>query len=184
MIDPGHGGPDTGTVASSGEMEKTIVLEFAQALQGKLEKSGKYRVAMTRTDDRFVPLGERVRFARSQGAALFVSIHADALAARGETDVRGATVYTVSDTATDAEAARLAEDENKADVIAGVDLSAEPEEVADILIDLTQRETKNFSAPFRPHGGRRAEDRRQAAQASAEVGGLQGAEGARTCPRC
>ena len=148
VIDPGHGGPDTGTVAASGEMEKTIVLEFAQALQGKLEKSGKYRVAMTRTDDRFVPLGERVRMARSQGAALFVSIHADALAARGETDVRGATVYTVSDTATDAEAARLAEDENKADAIAGVDLSSEPEEVADILIDLTQRETKNFSAHF------------------------------------
>jgi N-acetylmuramoyl-L-alanine amidase len=148
VIDPGHGGPDTGTVAASGEMEKAIVLEFAQALQGKLEKSGKYRVTLTRTDDRFVPLGERVRFARSQGAALFVSIHADALAARGETDVRGATVYTVSDTATDAEAARLAEDENKADVIAGVDLSAEPEEVADILIDLTQRETKNFSAHF------------------------------------
>jgi N-acetylmuramoyl-L-alanine amidase len=148
VIDPGHGGPDTGTVAPSGEMEKAIVLDFAQALQGKLEKSGKYRVTMTRTDDRFVPLGERVRFARSQGAALFISIHADALAARGETDVRGATVYTVSDTASDAEAARLAEDENKADVIAGVDLSTEPEEVADILIDLTQRETKNFSAHF------------------------------------
>jgi N-acetylmuramoyl-L-alanine amidase len=148
VIDPGHGGPDTGTVAASGEMEKTIVLEFAQALQGKLEKSGKYRVTMTRTDDRFVPLGERVRMARSHGAALFVSIHADALAARGESDVRGATVYTVSDTATDAEAARLAEDENKADAIAGVDLSSEPEEVADILIDLTQRETKNFSHHF------------------------------------
>ena len=148
VIDPGHGGPDTGTVAASGEMEKTIVLEFAQALSEKLEKSGKYRVTMTRTDDRFVPLGERVRMARSQGAALFVSIHADALAARGEGDVRGATVYTVSDTATDAEAARLAESENRADVIAGVDLSSEPEEVADILIDLTQRETKNFSAHF------------------------------------
>jgi len=148
VIDPGHGGPDTGTVAASGEMEKTIVLDFAQALSEKLEKSGKYRVSMTRTDDRFVALGERVRMARQQGAALFVSIHADALAARGETDVRGATVYTVSDTASDSEAARLAEDENKADAIAGVDLSSEPEEVADILIDLTQRETKNFSAHF------------------------------------
>src|SRR3954470_84757 len=148
VIDPGHGGPDTGTVAASGEMEKTIVLEFAQALTEKIEKSGKYRVAMTRTDDRFIALGERVRMARQQGAALFVSIHADALAARGETDVRGATVYTVSDTASDAEAARLAEDENKADAIAGVDLSSEPEEVADILIDLTQRETKNFSHHF------------------------------------
>jgi N-acetylmuramoyl-L-alanine amidase len=148
VIDPGHGGPDTGTIAASGEMEKAIVLEFAQALTEKLEKSGKYRVTMTRTDDRFVPLGERVRIARTQGAALFVSIHADALASRHEADVRGATVYTVSDTASDDEAARLADDENKADAIAGVDLSAEPEEVADILIDLTQRETKNFSAHF------------------------------------
>lgn len=148
VIDPGHGGPDTGTVASSGEMEKTIVLEFAQALHDKLEKSGKYRVAMTRTDDRFVALGERVRMARKEGAALFVSIHADALAARSENDVRGATVYTVSDTASDAEAAKLADSENRADAIAGVDLSSEPEEVADILIDLTQRETKNFSAHF------------------------------------
>src|ERR1043165_409702 len=148
VIDPGHGGPDTGTIAASGEMEKTIVLEFAQALADKLERSGKYRVLMTRTDDRFIALGERVRIARTQGAALFVSIHADALASRREADVRGATVYTVSDTASDDEAARLAEDENKADAIAGVDLSAEPEEVADILIDLTQRETKNFSAHF------------------------------------
>jgi N-acetylmuramoyl-L-alanine amidase len=148
VIDPGHGGPDTGTVASSGEMEKTIVLEFAQALHDKLEKSGKYRVAMTRTDDRFVALGERVRMARKEGAALFVSIHADALAARSDNDVRGATVYTVSDTASDAEAAKLADSENRADAIAGVDLSSEPEEVADILIDLTQRETKNFSAHF------------------------------------
>jgi N-acetylmuramoyl-L-alanine amidase len=141
VIDPGHGGPDTGTIASSGEMEKAIVLEFAQALSEKLEKTGKYRVVMTRTDDRFVPLGERVKFARHEGAALFVSVHADALASRAEADVRGATVYTLSERASDSEAAKLAEDENKADAIAGVDLSAEPEEVADILIDLTQRET-------------------------------------------
>ena len=143
----------------------------------KLEKSGKYRVAMTRTDDRFVPLGERVRMARSQGAALFVSIHADALAARREADVRGATVYTVSDTASDDEAARLAEDENKADAIAGVDLSSEPEEVADILIDLTQRETKNFSAHFARAVVGELKTAAQAAQASAEVRGLQGAQG-------
>jgi N-acetylmuramoyl-L-alanine amidase len=148
VIDPGHGGPDNGAIAENGEMEKAIVLEFAQALSDRLEKTGKYRVMMTRTDDRFVALGERVRLARGQGAALFVSIHADALAARNENDVRGATVYTVSDTASDVEAARLAEAENKADAIAGVDLSSEPEEVADILIDLTQRETKNFSHHF------------------------------------
>jgi N-acetylmuramoyl-L-alanine amidase len=148
VIDPGHGGPDTGTIAASGEMEKTIVLEFAQALAEKLEKSGKYRVALTRTDDQFVALGERVRFARHQGAALFVSIHADTLVAKSESDVRGATIYTVSESASDAEAARLADDENKADAIAGVDLSSEPEEVAGILVDLAQRETKNFSHHF------------------------------------
>jgi N-acetylmuramoyl-L-alanine amidase len=148
VLDPGHGGPDTGTIASSGEMEKAIVLEFAQALSEKLEKSGKYRVAMTRSDDTFVPLGERVRFARHEGAALFVSIHADALVAKSEADVRGATVYTLSEIASDQESAKLADDENKADLIAGVDLSSEPEEVAGILVDLAQRETKNFSHHF------------------------------------
>jgi N-acetylmuramoyl-L-alanine amidase len=148
VIDPGHGGPDTGTIAASGEMEKSIVLEFAQSLSEKLEKSGKYRVAMTRSDDTFVPLGERVRFARHEGAALFVSVHADALAAKSENDVRGATVYTLSETASDTASAKLADDENKADLIAGVDLSSEPEEVAGILVDLAQRETKNFSHHF------------------------------------
>jgi N-acetylmuramoyl-L-alanine amidase len=147
MLDPGHGGIDHGTTAASGEMEKTIVLEFALLLREKLEKSGKFRVAMTRTDDRFVPLAERVQFARAQGAALFLSIHADALA-KHEGDARGAAVYTLSETASDTEAARLAEAENKADLIAGVDLSAEPNEVADILIDLAQRETKHFSTHF------------------------------------
>jgi N-acetylmuramoyl-L-alanine amidase len=147
MLDPGHGGLDNGTVAPSGEHEKTIVLDFALMLREKLEKTGKYRVAMTRSDDRFVSLPDRVRIARGQQAALFISIHADALA-KGDGDARGATVYTLSETATDGEAARLAEAENKADVIAGVDLSAEPDEVADILIDLAQRETKHFSVQF------------------------------------
>jgi N-acetylmuramoyl-L-alanine amidase len=147
VIDPGHGGPDTGTVASTGDMEKTMVLEFAHALRERLEKTGKYRVHMTRTDDRFIPLAERVRIARSHEAALFISVHADALA-KDDGETRGATVYTLSEDATDAEAARLADAENRADVIAGVDLSTEPGEVADILIDLAQRETKNFSAHF------------------------------------
>jgi len=145
VLDPGHGGLDSGTVAPTGDTEKTIVLEFAQQLRDKLEKSGKYRVAMTRTDDRFVPLADRVQLARSRQAALFLSIHADALAHR-DAESRGASVYTLSETASDAEAARLAEAENRADVIAGVDLSAEPNDVADILIDLAQRETKVFSA--------------------------------------
>ena len=95
-------------------MEKAIVLDFAQTLRDKLEKSGKYRVVMTRTDDTLrAARRARAHRAPATGAALFISIHADALAARGEGDVRGATVYTLSDTASDAEAARLAEDENR-----------------------------------------------------------------------
>jgi N-acetylmuramoyl-L-alanine amidase len=147
VLDPGHGGLDTGSTAASGESEKAIVLEFAHQLREKLEKGNKYRVVMTRSDDSFITLGERVRVARTNRAALFVSIHADALGRRAA-ETRGATVYTLSETASDAEAARLAEAENKADVIAGVDLSAEADEVADILIDLAQRETKTFSAQF------------------------------------
>ena len=147
MLDPGHGGIDNGTAAESGETEKSIVLDFANQLREKLEKTGKYRVAMTRSDDRFVALADRVRMARTQSAGLFISIHADALA-KNEGEARGAAIYTLSETASDAEAARLAETENKADLIAGVDLSTEPNEVADILIDLAQRETKHFSAQF------------------------------------
>jgi N-acetylmuramoyl-L-alanine amidase len=147
VLDPGHGGIDNGTVAPSGEFEKAIVLDFTLALRDKLEKTGKYQVAMTRSDDRFVPLADRVQFARAQGAALLMSIHADALPKR-EGEARGATVYTLSETASDAEAARLADAENRADVIAGVDLSGEPNDVADILIDLARRETKQFSVNF------------------------------------
>jgi N-acetylmuramoyl-L-alanine amidase len=146
MIDPGHGGPDTGTVAKDGTTEKEIVLEFALALREKLEKSGKYRVAMTRTDDHFIPLNDRVRIARSNQAALFISIHADALPRRGE--ARGAAVYTRAEKASDADAARLAEQENKADLIAGVDLTGEPDGVVDILVDLAHRETRSFSLHF------------------------------------
>jgi N-acetylmuramoyl-L-alanine amidase len=145
VLDPGHGGIDSGTIAPTGDTEKTIVLEFAHELRQKLENTGKYRVMMTRSDDRFVPLADRVQLARLHQAALFLSIHADALAHR-DSEARGASIYTLSETASDAEAARLAEAENRADVIAGVDLSAEPNDVADILIDLAQRETKAFSA--------------------------------------
>ena len=147
VIDPGHGGIDAGTRAGGGDPEKNIVLDFSLMLRDKLEKSGKYRVVMTRTDDTFVELAERVRIARSRKAQLFVSIHCDALA-RGEGDAQGATIYTLSDTASDAAAARLADAENKADVISGVDLSSEPDGIADILIDLAQRETRNFSSHF------------------------------------
>jgi N-acetylmuramoyl-L-alanine amidase len=147
VIDPGHGGIDNGTQAASGETEKSLVLEFGLLLRDRLEQTGKYRVVMTRADDTFVPLGERVNLARARQAALFISIHADALA-RGDGSAQGATVYTLSERASDAAAARLAEDENRADVIAGMDLSAEPDDVADILIDLARRETKTFSVQF------------------------------------
>jgi N-acetylmuramoyl-L-alanine amidase len=148
VVDPGHGGIDHGTRAAGGDItEKALVLEFALLLRDQLEQTGKYRVVMTRTDDTFVPLGERVQLARQRQAALFISIHADALR-RVEGDAQGATVYTLSDQASDAEAGRLADAENRADVIAGIDLSHEPGDVADILIDLAQRETRTFSTQF------------------------------------
>ena len=147
VLDPGHGGIDSGTHGAGGVSEKDVVLAFANDLRAKLEASGKYRVLMTREDDSFLALTERVRFARTQNAGLFISIHADALPKR-EGQAEGATVYTLSEHASDAEAARLADSENKADVIAGVDLSAEPDDVANILVDLAQRETKTFSLQF------------------------------------
>lgn len=146
VIDPGHGGIDNGT-QSGGESEKNLVLGFGLALRDRIEKAGKYRVVMTRTDDTFIPLADRVKIARNQSAALFVSIHADALP-RHEGDAQGATIYTLSDHASDVEAERLAEAENKADAIGGVNLTEEPTDVADILIDLAQRETRTFSNRF------------------------------------
>jgi N-acetylmuramoyl-L-alanine amidase len=148
VIDPGHGGEDNGTEAGGSDvMEKNLVLTFGLALRDKLEKAGKYRVVMTRTDDTFIALGDRVKVARKESAALFISIHADALK-RGEGDAQGATIYTLSDKASDSDAERLADAENKSDAIGGVNLADEPTEVADILIDLVQRETKTFSNRF------------------------------------
>jgi N-acetylmuramoyl-L-alanine amidase len=147
VLDPGHGGIDEGAHAATGEAEKNVVLDFALMLRDKLEQSGKYHVEMTRSDDTFIALTDRVQFARTHRAQLFISLHCDALA-RGEGDAQGATVYTLSDHASDAEAARLADAENRADIIAGVDLSSEPNEIADILIDLAQRETRSFTTHF------------------------------------
>jgi N-acetylmuramoyl-L-alanine amidase len=147
VLDPGHGGIDTGARAPTGQMEKDIVLDFAKRLRARLESFGRYRVLMTRTDDTYVPLDERVRIARKAGASLFVSIHADSLP-RNEGDAQGATVYTLSTKASDAQAALLADKENRSDVIAGVNLKTEPNDVAGILIDLAQRETKSFSMQF------------------------------------
>ena len=147
VIDPGHGGIDNGTRSGGEVMEKDLVLGFALALRDRIEKSGNYRVVMTRTDDTFIPLADRVKIARNQSAALFVSIHADALP-RDEGDAQGATIYTLSDKASDTEAERLADAENRADAIGGVNLTEEPTDVADILIDLAQRETRTFSNQF------------------------------------
>jgi N-acetylmuramoyl-L-alanine amidase len=149
VIDPGHGGIDPGTRAPSGELEKDLTLEFAAVLRGKLDATGKYRVLMTRTDDTFIGQSERLQIARQNRAQLLISIHCNTNAlARGDGDPQGATVYTLSNQASDAEAQRLADAENRADAIAGVDIDDAPTEIADILIDLAQRETKSFTANF------------------------------------
>jgi N-acetylmuramoyl-L-alanine amidase len=147
VIDPGHGGIDTGALGRDHAVEKLVVLDFAKALAARLRAEDRYRVVLTREDDTFVPLGERVRIARRLNAALFVSIHADALASNGA-EVQGATVYTVSDRASDAEAARVAEHENKADSAAGEDAKEDASDVNDILFDLTRRETRAYSHVF------------------------------------
>jgi N-acetylmuramoyl-L-alanine amidase len=147
VLDPGHGGVDAGALGRDHAVEKFIVLDFAKALAAKLREGGRYKVVLTREDDSFVPLRERVRLARRLGAALFVSLHADALASDSD-GVRGATVYTVSDRASDAEAARVAEHENKADAEAGVEAKEDASDVNDILFDLTRRETRAYSHVF------------------------------------
>lgn len=145
VIDPGHGGIDPGaTVASIAE--KAVVLAFGKALKEQLEANGRYRIVMTRDDDRFVSLGDRVQLGRNEQADLFISIHADSLTQAQE--VRGATVYTRSERATDAEAARLAAKENEADAVAGLETSEEVQDVAGILMDLARRETRTFTGVF------------------------------------
>lgn len=144
MLDPGHGGIDSGALGARGEQEKEIVLATALAVKAALEADGRVDVAMTRDGDTFIPLGERVRMARSRGAALFVSLHADSL--RAEKDVRGASIYTLGDRASDRLAAQAAEKENRADEAAGVEADDEAREgVEDILFDLARRETRLFS---------------------------------------
>jgi N-acetylmuramoyl-L-alanine amidase len=142
VIDPGHGGIDPGAVTPQ-VAEKTIVLAFAQKLRDLIGQD--YRVVMTRDDDRFLSLSERVKVARQNNADLFISIHADSLSKAQ--DVRGATIYTASERATDAESARLAARENEVDSLAGLDAPLEDrEDIADILLDLAKRETRAFSA--------------------------------------
>lgn len=145
MIDPGHGGVDPGAIGRNGTTEKEVVFEFAKILRKALKKTGKYNVLMTRERDTFMRLQERTNKARKHGADLFIAVHADSLE-KGE--ARGATVYTLSETASDREAAALAAKENRADIIAGVDLGEQSDEVTGILIDLAQRETNNAALGF------------------------------------
>jgi len=145
VIDPGHGGLDPGTIGVGGVQEKDVTLAVARAVRAELARSGRYVVHLTRDDDRFLPLRERVAFARRHGADLFISIHADS---SHDPQLRGASVYTLSEKASDAEAERLARKENVVDVLAGVEVAVEDPVVASILVDLVQRDTLNRSVVF------------------------------------
>ena len=145
VLDPGHGGQDPGAIGYSGVYEKNITLAMGRELKALLDKKGKYKVYLTRNTDKFIPLRERVRIARRYKADLFVSIHADSAINR---KAKGLSVYTLSETASDKEAAALAERENKADVVSGLNLVEHSKEVSDILINLAQRETMNRSSEF------------------------------------
>jgi N-acetylmuramoyl-L-alanine amidase len=145
VLDPGHGGIDTGATSKRGLKESKLVLSFAKALKKKLEADGHVRVVMTREKDEFISLSKRVAFAQAHNANLFVSIHADTVR---ESYVRGATVYTLSDRASDQVAAKLAQQENRSDLLAGLELEEKDDVVADILIDLTRRETANHSSLY------------------------------------
>lgn len=146
VIDAGHGGHDPGALSPTGGVrEKDVTLAVARAIRDELVKSGRVRVALTRDDDTFLVLQERAEIARGLKADLFISVHADSAAA---TDASGATIYTLSEVASDRKAAQLAARENKADIINGVNLSGAAADVSSILIDLAQRETMNSSAHF------------------------------------
>jgi len=145
VIDPGHGGVDGGAESAAGTIEKNVTLAFATELRDKLAGVGKYDVYMTRDSDVYLPLDERVRIARLHEADLLISIHADTIAVKG---LRGATVYTLSDKASDPEAQALADRENLSDQFAGMKIKDDDKEVTDILIDLIRRETHSFSMSF------------------------------------
>ena len=145
VIDAGHGGHDPGAIGAGGIREKDVTLTVAKAIRDELLAGGRVRVALTRDDDRFLVLEERAPIARGVKADLFISVHADSAP---DTSATGATIYTLSEVASDRTAAALAARENKADIINGVNLGGESSDVSSILIDLTQRETMNASARF------------------------------------
>jgi N-acetylmuramoyl-L-alanine amidase len=145
VLDAGHGGVDPGAIGYRGTYEKKITLEMARELKEELEKNSKYKVYLTRNRDIFIPLRDRVKIARKYDADLFISIHADSAKNR---KAKGLSVYTLSQTASDKEAEALAEKENKADIVAGLNFADHTKEVSDILISLAQRETNNSSSEF------------------------------------
>jgi N-acetylmuramoyl-L-alanine amidase len=142
VLDAGHGGIDPGAIGVSGVYEKDLTIEVARDVARLLEGTRRYNVVLTRDDDEFIPLRERVARARAANADLFISIHADALP---NAAMRGASVFTLSEKASDKEAAALAARENQVDLIGGIDLSRHPPEVGTILLDLTRRQTANLS---------------------------------------
>ena len=145
VLDPGHGGKDPGAIGYSGMYEKNITLAMGKELKKMLEDTGRYKVYLTRSTDIFIPLRDRVKISRKHKADLFISLHADSTKNRS---AKGLSVYTLSEKASDKEAESLAERENKADVIDGLNLVEHSKEVSDILINLAQRETMNRSSEF------------------------------------
>lgn len=145
VIDPGHGGDDPGAVGISGVYEKDTTLRVGKLVTDLLARDDRYHVVMTRTTDVYVPLRERVEIARRSKADLFLSLHADSLEQR---EVRGASVYTLSESASDTEAATLAAKENRSDLVAGIDMKREAADVSIILIELSQRATMNEAVRF------------------------------------
>ncbi len=145
VLDPGHGGIDTGAAGRRRIQEKEVTLSFAKKLAAKLRQERNYEVLLTREDDTFVSLTQRLELARKEKADLFISIHADSLRQR---NIRGATIYTLSSRGSDSLARSLARKQNRSDLIAGLALPKLDEPVNDILIDLTRRETKTFAKRF------------------------------------
>jgi N-acetylmuramoyl-L-alanine amidase len=138
VLDPGHGGIDPGA-ERDGLSEKDLMLTFARELQEVLLRDGNFKVVLTRTDDSFVSLDRRVDLAHAAGGQIFISLHADALS---EGQAHGATMYLLSDSASDAASASLAERHDRDDLLAGIDLTGQDDQVAGILMDLARQETK------------------------------------------
>ena len=146
VLDPGHGGVDSGARGLHGVQEKTLVFDFCAELKRQLEATKRYSIVMTRDGDQYVDLDDRVDIARKANASLFISVHADTLSE--DANVSGSTVYTVADRASDAEAARIAARENAADRKPGAGVRLQNPDVADILFDLKRRETRTYAHIF------------------------------------